>query len=67
MACSCTDLLDDLSLKFDLILELIDTVIILLARRGGQVQYPDIATYKMALKADEDFLELLALILPKIL
>lgn len=33
MACSCTDRLNDLSDKFDLILELIDEVVILLAGR----------------------------------
>ena len=40
-------------------------------RAGGQregVYHPsDAATYRLALRADEDFIELLALILPKIL
>ena len=35
MACLCTDLLDDLKSKFDLILELAQTVLDLIKARGG--------------------------------
>lgn len=37
MACRCTDLLDDLSAKFDLILELVNTIIGMLSSSSSGV------------------------------
>lgn len=53
MACSCKNLLDDLSAKFDLILELVQAVLEL-AQNRGRLSYAVTYTQRMRRIAEND-------------
>ena len=59
MACNCTDLLDDIDLKFDLILELINTILGLIGLGGGDDRRI-VDRYAKARKEDKELLELIS-------
>ena len=62
MACLCTDLLADLEAKFDLILELIDTVMLLLGKPGVHIWRRSGADYSRLIREDEEILDLIIMI-----
>ena len=60
MACSCTDRLDDLSDKFDLIIELIEFIALHISPTGVGVYHRD--GISRILREDEEILEMIVLI-----
>ena len=60
MACSCTDLLDDLSDKFDLIIELIEFIALHISPTGVGVYRSD--RLGDILREDEEILEMIVII-----
>ena len=66
MACSCTELLADLKVKYDLILELVNTILGMLPRQVGggddaRIKKPKRKKKKKAIIYDE-FQEIIAII-----
>lgn len=65
MACLCTDLLGDLSVKFDLIEELVDTILDLLQKStGGRIKQkiPGIDWTKLQ-KESNELIEIMSIVL----